>query len=78
MRCLQCDSSRIVEDTRCIDRGESHLKHSLTLEVYANPEAWIFKDPQQGILRANVCADCGFVMFNVSVADAQKLERHKK
>lgn len=78
MKCLQCESSRIVADVRAVDHGHGNGKLDLKLEVYGKPDAWIFKEAHAGILRANVCADCGFVMFSVSVKDARKLERHQK
>ncbi|PHS10662.1 MAG: hypothetical protein COA78_10900 [Blastopirellula sp.] len=77
MKCLQCNSERIVMNVRAVDR-EQHHKHDLTLEVYENPDAWVFKGVHEGVLKGNVCADCGFVMFSLSVSDAQKLERHQK
>lgn len=77
MTCLQCESTRIVENVRCVDRGHSNVAHDLKVEVYSDPAAWVFKGAQGGNLRANVCADCGYVMFTVSVEDARKLEEHK-
>ena len=78
MKCLQCDSKRIVENVRAVDHGMNNTKLDLRLEVYDKPDAWVFKGAVGGILKANVCVDCGFVMFAVSTADAQTLERHQK
>ena len=77
MKCLQCESDDIIRNVRVVDRGDHHAKYNLSLEVYANPKAWVFKDTKTGHVRANVCADCGFVMMTVSKADAQKLKRAK-
>ena len=77
MKCLQCSSEDIVQNVRAVDHGDANHKYDLQLEVYENPAAWVFKGAHQGVLRANVCADCGFVMFSVSVGDASELKRHK-
>ena len=78
MKCLQCESERIVKNVRAVDRGDTNMKLDLRIEVYDNPDAWIFKGAVEGILKANVCVDCGFVMFAVSTEDAEKLERYQK
>ena len=78
MQCLQCQSADLVKDVRVVDRGDSDYKNDLVLEVYANPDAWIFKGAKTGALRANVCVDCGFVMMHVSKATARTLKKHKK
>lgn len=78
MKCLQCGSSRIVTNARVVDRGHEDLGQQLKIEVFGNPEAWIFKDAHAGTLKANVCADCGFVMLSVSLEDAREMERHQK
>ncbi len=78
MKCLQCGSKDIVKNVRIVDRGDHLTRHDLNLEVYANPSAWVFKDAKQGILRANVCAECGFVMISVSKSDAIKLKQAKQ
>ncbi|MCM8543347.1 MAG: hypothetical protein NE328_23965 [Lentisphaeraceae bacterium] len=75
MRCLQCQSTDIVKDVRVVDHTDSLHKVDLKLEVYAKPDAWIFKEAHEGTLKANVCAYCGFVMLNVSVDDAMKLKK---
>ena len=77
MKCLQCGSEDIVKDVRAVDYTDSITKKDLKLEVYSNPSAWIFKEPHEGIIKANVCANCGFIMFNLSVADAVKLKNKK-
>lgn len=79
MKCVQCESTRIVEKVRVVDQtGQNHIKGDLKLEVYENPDAWIFKGPKEGKVRANVYVDCGFVMLSVSLLDARRLEKYKK
>ena len=77
MKCLQCESERIVKDVRAVDYSYGEVR-DLKLEVYEEPDAWIFKGTQDGVLKGNVCVDCGFVMFSMSLEDAKKLERHQK
>ena len=77
MKCLQCGSSNLVLDARPVDQLDPGITSDLKIEVYGNPEAWIFKGTTAGSLRANVCVDCGFVMMTVSKEDAQRLAKTK-
>jgi predicted rRNA methylase YqxC with S4 and FtsJ domains len=77
MKCLQCNSTRVVTDVRAVDKGDGDLKNDLRLEVYENPNAWIFKGTQDGKVIGNVCVECGFIMFSMSLLDARKLEKCK-
>lgn len=76
MKCHHCQSEHIITDIRAVDscHGEGH-KTDLKLEAYHHPEAWIFKETRKGTLKANVCVDCGYVMFFISTEDAEQLER---
>ncbi len=76
MKCLQCESERIAENVRAIDHGD-HLAttHPLSLQTQTNPEAMIFKGSLEYPMRANVCADCGFVMLSVGTKDAENIYR---
>ena len=78
MKCLQCGSDDIVKNVRAVDHTDYKSKTDFKLEVYAKPEAWIFKEPHEGTVRANVCASCGYIMFNLSLEDAIKLKNKKK
>ncbi len=78
MKCLQCESSRIVSGVRPVDHGHGGTTYNLSLEAYANPNAWLFKEAHASPMLANVCADCGYVMFYVSVSEALRLERQKE
>ena len=75
MKCLQCSSERIVRNVRVVDRAHANMKSDLRIEVYENPDAVLFKGAHGEVLKANVCAECGFVMLSVSVSEARKLER---
>ena len=73
MKCLQCQSERLVHDAQAVDYFEYGLKKPLKLELDSNPDAWLFKGTEAGQIHASVCADCGFVMFSMEKADAEKL-----
>ena len=75
LTCLHCGSDDIVKQVRVIDRGRQDHKRDLKLEVYEDPTVFIFKGTHEGKLRAHVCADCGFVMFNVTRKTARELKR---
>ncbi|MEO1618381.1 MAG: hypothetical protein AAFV88_21190 [Planctomycetota bacterium] len=73
MKCMQCQSERLVRDVQAVDYFDMAAKQPLKLELDANPEAWIFKGTTGGELRASVCTECGFVMFSMAKEDAERL-----
>jgi hypothetical protein len=75
-KCLNCDGSRIVSDVRVVDRGHSDFRRDLKLEVYGEPDAIFFKEPHDATLRADVCEDCGHVMFFVARSKAVELSEY--
>jgi len=77
LKCLQCNSTDIVKNVRAVDRSHSNSINDLKLEVYENPNALFFKGVYEGRLKANICVDCGFVMWNISVIEARSLKRHQ-
>ena len=77
MTCLQCESTDIVKQVRVVDKGHNHYKSDLSLVVYEDPDAFIFKGAHQGKLSANVCVDCGFVMFTVTTSTARELKKYQ-
>ena len=78
MRCLQCGSEKIAEGVHAIDHVDHGVRRSLSLLTNGNPRALIFKQPEFYPLSANVCADCGYVMFTVFKHDAAKLYENRK
>jgi uncharacterized OB-fold protein len=78
MKCLQCGSTDIVKEVRVVDRGNNDFKSDLNLEVYEEPNAFIFKGTHKGKLSANVCVDCGFVMFTVTTDAARELKKYHR
>ena len=75
MKCLQCQSERLVHDAKAVDYFDMAMKRPLKLELDSNPDAWLFKGTQAGELNASICSDCGFVMFSMAKEDAEKLYR---
>lgn len=60
-RCAKCASPKIVPHVRIMDRGHfSGDAGDLSVVVYENPQALLFKGTHQGALAARICADCGF------------------
>jgi hypothetical protein len=59
--CAKCKSPKVIPRARIIDRADYNLNTDLTIHVYENPEALIFKGASEGILRAQICGECGYV-----------------
>ena len=77
-KCLNCSGSNIASGIRVIDRGHGDGKRDLKLEVYDKPDALVFKGAHDASLHADVCKECGHVMFYVEVDDATELSNHTK
>lgn len=73
MKCLQCKSTRITERVRAVDHGHGQSTNDLSLQTYKDRHAIFFKGATSYSMHANVCADCGFVMFFVGRDDASRL-----
>ena len=43
MKCLQCQSERLVHKARTVDYIDMTIKQPLKLELDSNPDAWVFK-----------------------------------
>ena len=62
--CPKCGSSEVVRDVRVIDRGHGNADAgNVSVGVYANPQAWLFKEKVATELSACVCAQCGYTEF---------------
>ena len=57
--CPKCQGTVIVQGVRVLDRNRSSVQ-DLTVAVYANPDAWMFKGEVTGELWACVCGACGY------------------
>ena len=62
--CFRCESTAIIPDVRIVDRGEG--KKDLSVEVYRNPDALLFKRAAASPLRAWICASCGYTEIYAS------------
>ncbi len=60
--CAKCRSAQVMPKVRIMDRGHySGDAGDLTLVLYEDPEALIFKGTHEGSLSARVCGACGYV-----------------
>jgi ribosomal protein S27AE len=66
--CSKCNSSSIVPKVRIVDRAHYNLETDLTLVVYDNPDALMFKGGHSGQLSAWLCGECGYTEFYVENA----------
>ena len=61
LQCPKCGSSKIIPRARV----PIHPNADLSVVVYGNPDALIFKEQLLGPLRADICGDCGHVELRV-------------
>jgi hypothetical protein len=61
--CLECGSEKIVPDVMVLDRAEKYSSLDFRVAIDAKPDAFIFKERNYSNVKANVCADCGFIAF---------------
>jgi predicted nucleic-acid-binding Zn-ribbon protein len=59
--CPKCESAKIIPQVRIIDRGTYNMAGNLTVQVCENPDAMLFRYTHDGVLRAWICGDCGYV-----------------
>ena len=74
MKCVQCGSEDIALGMNVFDRGHTDIRHNLMIGIFKRPKAMFFKRASAVQAKANVCADCGFVMLSVSSYDAKRLK----
>ena len=59
--CPKCTSEKMVPNARVMDRGQNNIDAGdLTVVVYEDPDALIFKGSHSAQLSARVCGDCGY------------------
>ncbi len=54
-----------MRNVKIVDRGDMDMKHDLSVELHGKPDALIFKGTRKGVLRAEVCGQCGRVELSV-------------
>lgn len=64
--CAKCGFEVLIHDVRVIAHGNGKGEQDLSLQVYRNPGALIFKRGVSGPLHATVCGSCGFAEFYVA------------
>jgi len=73
-----CGSTDLIKNVRIVDKGMENTKYDLSLEVYEDPEAWVFKGTHEVNLSATVCESCGYVMLFVTPQGVDILKRYKR
>lgn len=58
--CSKCKSPKVIPKVTIIDRADD-FSTDLSVHVYENPEALIFKGTSIGTLNAWICGECGYV-----------------
>ena len=71
--CTKCGSDKMMPNIEVLDRAHSGTMR-LSVVVYGNPDAVIFKERGWAEIRANICGECGHT--ELSVANPQALYRH--
>ena len=61
--CPECNSQKIIEDAKAIDRGDYNATQDMQIAIDEEPNALIFKQRIFSSVKADVCADCGLVQF---------------
>jgi predicted nucleic-acid-binding Zn-ribbon protein len=68
-KCPKCASQRLIKGIRIFGHRLDDSKSDLTVEIYEEPDALIFKGTHQGTLQAWICGDCGLTELYVSNPD---------
>ena len=76
MKCTQCGSTQIFQHLRVLDQVGEKDKSDLALETHLSPQALFLTDAVSIPVAANVCIDCGNVMFSIrDAADLAKIQQ---
>ena len=76
MKCVQCESQRIVSDISVMDTGTHNINLGLRVFHQKDPDAFIMKGTTLAAVTAHACADCGFLMLKAPVEWLQEVEKH--
>lgn len=69
-KCPECESENIIKDALLLDRGETSSNHILQIAVDEDPSAYIFKSRHYSDVRAEICAECGYISIYATHPDA--------
>lgn len=61
--CPKCGCKEILSDVKILDRAHLNTPNDLSVAVYANPHALIFRGEAISPLSAYVCSQCGYTEF---------------
>ena len=59
MPCSKCGSDKIMPSVRIVYQDRYGGSEEVSLEMYRDPEAMLFKGAYRDPLRAQVCGECG-------------------
>jgi predicted nucleic-acid-binding Zn-ribbon protein len=63
--CSKCRSTKMISKVHIRDYGDHMSNNQLSVEIYEDPKALIFKGTHEGALNAWICGDCGFTELYV-------------
>lgn len=63
--CSKCQSTKMIPNVHIRDYGDHMSNNQLSVEIYEDPEAMIFKGTHEGALHARICGDCGYTELYV-------------
>lgn len=76
-KCPKCGSSDIIVNAKAVDHGHGNTERNMTVAVFRNPEALLFKGKEYTNVSAWVCAECGFVEFYADTPSDIRIEDEK-
>lgn len=77
--CPKCGCKEILSDVKILDRAHLNTPNDLSVAVYANPHALIFRGEAISPLSAYICGECGYTEFYVARPQTLlKVEQKKK
>ena len=56
-KCPDCNSEKIIQNAKAIDRGESNVNLDFNVAVDESPEAFIFKQRAYSEVDADICGE---------------------
>ncbi len=59
-KCPECESEKLIKNANVFGKYDGSDK-SLDVAIDKSPNALIFKERNYSTVRADVCADCGFI-----------------
>ena len=71
-RCVKCGHSQLIPDARVVCLGDGG-DQDVRVRIDMHPDALILKLAQRSVLRACICANCGYTEFFIDPPDAEAL-----